>query len=451
MIRSRTSCVLTLTAFFFVVSHLAAAPVVNQRVPADGTVVRTGVMVQAGEWVQLTPTGTWRVFAQVGFTDYRGHADVIIEGATWKLGALMVQIGQDNPAPLADTLPFQAATRGEILLWCNYGAFPRGMGEGALDVAIATGSPLAAVRQKADEARKQKEAALAADTEVQACLDAVNVVRRAAGLTPVTLSVDLSEGCTLHARYLAINWGNPAVEGLKAHQEQESLKGYTEQGTHAGAASVINYVSPSASVASWVGTFYHRIPLMQPDLREIGIGYTRGGPGWISVLDCVSALSHDTQIDYVRYPARDQTGVPRSFQDEVPSPVPDGHAGSAGFPVTVYFARNQKVSAASLTLVDSHQKSVTGYYSDPEHPATFFDQWHAVCLIPSQALKPGERYTARLSASVDGRQVDDTWSFTAAQGNAGGGGVDSWTVILMGMLIGAVVAFALYLFLTIFH
>lgn len=451
--------ILSALVLFTAAVQLAAAPVVRVRVPADGSVVKTGVVVQRGGWMQLTPTGTWRVFPDVGYADYRGHLDVVMEGAKFPLGALMVQVGDGDAAPLADALPFTAAAAGEVRLFCNYEQVPKGSGEGALNVVIVTGPQLAAVRAKADEERREKEVALAADAEVQGCLQAVNAVRKAAGLAPVALSVDLSEGCTLHARYLAVNWGRPEVEGLKAHQEQETLTGYTASGKRPGASSVINYVSPTASVASWVGTFYHRIPLLQPDLVSIGIGYTQGGPGWISVLDCVSDLAHSTQVDYVRYPTEGQTGVPRFFQDEIPSPVPAGRAGLAGFPLTVYFAHFQKVSGASLTLVDSRKQAVTGYYSDPEHPATFFDQWRAVCFIPAQALKPGERYTAHLVATMDGRPVDDTWSFTTAQGAfstlggtgaEGGTSFDLTTNILGGLLVGSLIGIAVYFLLTLF-
>ncbi len=158
-------------------------------------------------------------------------------------------------------------------------------------------------------------------------------------------------------------------------------------------------------------------------------------------------------------PRRGRRACRVSSRTRYPAPFPRGAQALPGFPLTVYFAHFQKVSGASLTLVDSRKQAVTGYYSDPEHPATFFDQWRAVCFIPAQALKPGERYTAHLVATMDGRPVDDTWSFTTAQGAfstlggtgaEGGTSFDLTTNILGGLLVGSLIGIAVYFLLTLF-
>lgn len=121
-------------------------------------------------------------------------------------------------------------------------------------------------------------------------LKELNGVRQAAGLDEVTLDENLSRACQAHADYLAQNLNNPAVAGLNIHEEDPKLPGYTAAGHKAGQAAVIAVLTePRESVALWMATLYHRLPLLRPDVKRVGYGQrlhpTRG---WITVLDCTS-------------------------------------------------------------------------------------------------------------------------------------------------------------------
>ena len=114
-------------------------------------------------------------------------------------------------------------------------------------------------------------------------LTRVNVYRKLTGLGPVSVSAELSEGCLAHAKYLAANQGEMATHGLDPHRERKDLPGYTEKGYKAGMASVIassgGYLQggwPSGAVNVWMATFYHRVPILNPHLKKIGIGYVLG-------------------------------------------------------------------------------------------------------------------------------------------------------------------------------
>ena len=128
-----------------------------------------------------------------------------------------------------------------------------------------------------------------ADDAPAAALAALNAYRRRAGLAPVTLDADLSKGCRLHAVYLVKNIGRPAVQGLGMHEEDASLPGATPEGKHAGRSSVISIDPESdggAAVDGWMDTLYHRIPLINPDLKKIGYAGARlPDQGWVCVLD----------------------------------------------------------------------------------------------------------------------------------------------------------------------
>jgi uncharacterized protein YkwD len=118
----------------------------------------------------------------------------------------------------------------------------------------------------------------------------VNEARKQAGLAPVTIDEKLSRGCHLHARYISRNIDHPRVQGLGIHAEDESLPGATDEGARAGKASVIAVISdPADSVENWLATLYHRIPLLDPNLKRIGYAQVlHPFRGWVTVLDAAN-------------------------------------------------------------------------------------------------------------------------------------------------------------------
>ena len=115
----------------------------------------------------------------------------------------------------------------------------------------------------------------------------VNQARKDAGLMLVTLDAKLSGPCQKHADYVARNLDHPNVQGLGIHDEDMSLPGASEEGAKSGKASVIAIISePADSVAGWMATLYHRLPILDPELKRVGYGQTQHPiRGWITVLD----------------------------------------------------------------------------------------------------------------------------------------------------------------------
>ncbi len=142
------------------------------------------------------------------------------------------------------------------------------------------------------------------------CFQKLNLARKEAGLKPVKLSAALSIACGKHAKYLLVNRGHEKTAGLLAHQEFEDLPGYSPEGADAGKRSVIHFVKPTQAIDDWLAAFYHRIPLLQPDLNEIGIGYATDGTYEVSVLICVDKGGAKPKIPIVYYPAPGQKNVP---------------------------------------------------------------------------------------------------------------------------------------------
>jgi len=260
-----------------------------------------------------------------------------------------------------------------------------------------------------------KDKDLLNDTEIRKCLDLVNAARKASGLDEVRVSPKLSIGCGNHAKYMVLNRGNPKIEGLKAHEEDKSLKGYTPEGAAAAESSVMHFVKPSLAVEGWLSTFYHRVPLLQANLKEVGIGYYTEKDYTVAVLDCVSGTDGEVKKEVVFFPEDGQKGLPIEFYPEVPNPIPEKHKGKAGSPVTVMFAMEKKVKDVRISLSDARGKAVESFISTPEKPATTEPQWNSIVLIPQRPLMKSSDYTVELSCEVDGKKFSRKWGFQTAK------------------------------------
>lgn len=251
---------------------------------------------------------------------------------------------------------------------------------------------------------------LAADEKV--CIDDVNRHRIAAGLVLAKVDRALSDGSKRHAEYLVRNSGHPSTQGLGAHEEDPKLAGYTPEGQRAGKSADICFRQAEGSVDGWVATLYHRIPVLHPRLRRIGVGFAQGGTwGWVGVLNLIEGYE-DVPCDppFVRYPARGQKDVPLAFGGEMPDPVPGG-SGGCGYPVTLTFYDGSRITDVTAVLRDEKGGEVQGHLSTPEKPATSFAQQGTICLIPKSSLSGGTSYEAEFRFKRNGKDAIEKWTF----------------------------------------
>ena len=370
-------------------------------VKATDSKVNTKFEVQKGEWIELEVQGRWRMGGQQEYTGMFGHIRLSKINNLGYFGALIVQIGKDPPFALTEERPFQAPAAGVVQLWPNrQGGPPGGKADGELTVVVGAGDHL-----------KEKRATQP-DPEPRRALALINEARKLCGLDEVKLSNELSIGCQKHAHYLVANAGNPLIAGLKAHQEQKELKEYSEQGAKSAAVAVIHSVPPSVAAREWLAGFYHRVPLLNPALKEVGIGYHQQNAEWACVVDCLSGSSGKPSKDVVYFPEDQQTDVPVRFGDELPRATPAGHKGDAGLPITIQFTRGQRVTDAAVKLTGPKDADVPVYLSSPQSPASSFTQRNTVCAIPRQPLTRGTPYVVELRCTVEGKPFSRTWRFT---------------------------------------
>lgn len=245
--------------------------------------------------------------------------------------------------------------------------------------------------------------------DISIAVNTLNIARKSAGLDTVTISAALSEGCFKHAKYLVLNKNNPLTSGLSAHKEFPALPGSSKKGEIAGKSSVIHFVKPSDAIGGWLQTFYHRIPLLQPNLKEIGIGFYEKNGYTVSLIDCISGTSGQNVIPVVCYPNANQTNIPLDMGPEIPHPV--GDQGIYGFPITIYFTQHQAITNVFFKLTDKDNKVIECYVSTPQRPATTFTQWNTICAIPKKKLTENNKYTVTVNCMVDKAPFAKTFSF----------------------------------------
>lgn len=255
----------------------------------------------------------------------------------------------------------------------------------------------------------------------------VNQYRAQAGLQPVVLDDPFSRGCLAHARYMAINEGHPALQGLKAHDEDLSLPGSSKEGQAAGNAADIatGDYEPTDAVDAWMATLYHRVPILEPNLQAIGFGCARGRRfGWVTVMNVVAGRAKGPRPHPVFYPVADQIDVPLSFPNggEEPNPIPDDTDGKAGYPVTAVFPRDKAPTNALGKLTDGAGKAIPCWFSSPEKPAnptlSAGFQGTTICLIAKDPLKPNTTYHVHLQGQLVGEPWQKQWKFTTGDAGA---------------------------------
>ncbi len=236
-------------------------------------------------------------------------------------------------------------------------------------------------------------------------LQRLNDHRRAAGQAPAAFSAEISYGAFLHARYLVFE-DRSNVQGMAVHNEVPG-KWSSDEGAIAGRRSDISLVNLDASIDQLMATLYHRIPLIAPELKSVGIGTWENGGTFYSVIDITGGKgTRDTKTPFM-YPGDGQVKVPRVFAvGETPDPRPQGLKENVGYPITITGAAPDAIGE----LKEEKGGVVECFVSSSKAPANPArpDNADSICLLPKKALKANTKYVV----TVKYGDSSWTWSFT---------------------------------------
>lgn len=206
-------------------------------------------------------------------------------------------------------------------------------------------------------------APLAGSKSQVAATVAINRLRTSQGLPPVRLDDALSAGCTAHAKYLALNgW----TGRTNPHSQNLGPKGASPEGAASAARSIVGGGAPDAAIEGFWRTYYHRICLMSPLLRRIGLN---AEPPDLSVVDVAGGYGDQVGIPGagkageadpadkawefpILVPADGSVGLPLQAVAEMPAD-PVTNFGQRGIPLMAFFPPGATVTAFEGVLEDA--------------------------------------------------------------------------------------------------
>ncbi|HLQ38009.1 MAG TPA: CAP domain-containing protein, partial [Planctomycetota bacterium] len=181
------------------------------------------------------------------------------------------------------------------------------------------------------------------------------------------LDAEASQACEDHAKYLT-KWPKEHLKWPEAHEENPALEGFSPRGMRAGMRSVIIWrQGPGStefsrdSVDGWIGTVYHRFPLLEHNIKRFGFAFVEDNGYAIGVLDMGSLEEpYDQQQapKYVAWPPPGMKDAPLKFHGiEFPNPLDDQPESErditkTGYPVSLQLQREvaTKLVSSSISL-----------------------------------------------------------------------------------------------------
>ncbi|MGH7436307.1 MAG: CAP domain-containing protein [Polyangiaceae bacterium] len=220
-------------------------------------------------------------------------------------------------------------------------------------------------------------------------LSILNTTRAAMGSPCMTIVPSLDTSATDHCNYYAANSTSTTCDA-NAHVEvsgcsmyvaaqfntRESAAGYScqpSQTQHCMSSEVMAFDdNPTTALGQWIGSIYHRSPLLDPRMRDFGYG-SATKCDTIDLGEGAGSTTPDSVI--VSYPYNGQTGVPLSFQgsQEIPTPPVPPAGWPSAYPITVFMAASSITLTTDEFSIDggaqiAHQvmtpQSANGYLSD---------------------------------------------------------------------------------------
>ncbi|MCY2956506.1 MAG: hypothetical protein NT107_05655 [Planctomycetota bacterium] len=274
------------------------------------------------------------------------------------------------------------------------------------------------------------------------------------------LDAEASLACEAHASYLT-KWPEQHMKWPEAHEENPALEGFSPRGMRAGMRSVIVFANgdrgpefAKESVDGWIGTVYHRFPLLEHNINRFGYSYVFDN-GWsVAVLDMGSLEEpYDPALapKFVAWPPPLMKDVPLRFHgNEMPNPLDDQPENErdlkhVGYPVSLQLQKEfaaqvgecdigmfevrqgGKVPARNLfadgndgrdvndvkAYRDRRKEPVPIYKHTPQKPMLKrMEEREVVFAIPKAVLEAQKTYQVEVRIGGEGAGLLFIWEFT---------------------------------------
>ncbi len=262
-------------------------------------------------------------------------------------------------------------------------------------------------------------------------------------LPPCDLDAEASMACQKHAEFVGEHPEHH--KWPEAHEEDPAKEGFTPQGMRAGLRSVIIFstggtLEAEHSIDQWIGTVYHRFPLLQYNINRIGFAYAEGSEADVIVLDMGSMEEPRTPqaeqaYRWIPWPADGMKNVPRVFAfTEHPNPLADvgldfDDQKDTGYPVSLQMSRlvATQITEATIELYEAKKRGrklekgdkVPCWVHTPFEPLNKrMEDRSVLFVIPKEHLKANTTYLAVATVKpIAPRPIE--WSFTTGSQGQG--------------------------------
>ena len=285
----------------------------------------------------------------------------------------------------------------------------------------------------------------AANSAELAAFNALQSMRQSGGYGLLTQQTTLDNAAAAHVSYYILNGfpggymdnSGPAFifQGVNsAHYEAVGYPGFTGttplarivaagySGNYSGEAIAYpdGQLSKGTSAAALSGqncvdlfanTVYHRLVLIDPNMRDVGIGYQVAAKGTavcdIEVAANAQSVTPDGFLAVMPLP---NATVTTALVAEDPAPVPASK--TKAFPVSLMIGLKHTLVVTSFTLKDAAGLNVPGVILTTKTDDNIYTG-NVAFFVPTQAYVSGMTYTASFVGTDEGQPINKTWSYKA--------------------------------------
>jgi uncharacterized protein YkwD len=263
----------------------------------------------------------------------------------------------------------------------------------------------------------------------------INYYRAMAKLAPAGEDPALSAGDLKHTRYLAENYADVIKTGgnlgASGHVESPDKQFYTPEGAAAGQTSNVAWgcgpFSAAGEIDRWVEGPFHRLAILNPDLRVAGYGEFKKDGCWTAAVRLPLRPKPPEIFEHpIEFPP-DGARVSLTWEGgEWPDPLAScpGYHEPIGLPITLEVGRfvEPQLSAHSLVAdgepIEHCAFEAAGYVNSDafaqEYGRGVLKGFSTIVLVPRRPLAPGKTY----KVSITARGQDYTWSFEVGTSEA---------------------------------
>lgn len=250
-------------------------------------------------------------------------------------------------------------------------------------------------------------------------LTRLNHFRAIAQLGSLREDPAISAAARAHSQYLLANYADKISGGEPlgdaGHEESPGKTGYSSAGAalapNAQLAWGCGPYDTSGQIDQWIAGPFHRLPMLDPFLVQVGFGEAADNGCWVAALRLAAPDEHPAPYARaIEFPP-DGVPVPINWSGvEFPNPLAScpGYEMPVGLPITLQLGRlyDAQLTAHSLSVngavIDSCAFDARAY-QNPDAAAQEYGRWAlrssgAVVLIPRAPLNPGKRYSVSITA-----------------------------------------------------